>query len=135
MKSGLKVREIEDKTPIKAGRIYVAPADYHLLVETKLEFALDVSEKVHYSRPSIDVAFESAADVFGEKLTAILLSGANSDGTQGLIAVKQRGGTTLIQSPETAEVPYMPAYALKHLEADSVLAPSGIASFIRSLAD
>lgn len=135
MKSGLKVREIEDKTPIKTGRIYVAPADYHLLVETKLEFALDVSEKVHYSRPSIDVAFESAADVFGEKLTAILLSGANSDGTEGLIAVKQQGGTTIIQSPETAEVPYMPAYALKHLEADYVWTPNEIASFIKNLAE
>lgn len=135
MKSGLKVWEIEDKTPIKTGRIYVAPADYHLLIETKLEFALDVSEKVHYSRPSIDVAFESTAGVFGEKLTAILLSGANSDGTEGLITVKQRGGTTIIQSPETAEVPYMPAYALKHLEADYILTPSEIASFIRNLAE
>ena len=134
MKSGLKVREIEDKTPIKAGRIYVAPADYHLLIETRLEFALDVSEKVHYSRPSIDVAFESAADVFGEKLTAILLSGANSDGTEGLITVKSRKGIAIIQSPETAEVPYMPTHALKNLEADYVLAPTEIAAFIRNLA-
>jgi len=133
MKSGLEVNEIEDKTPIKAGRVYVAPADYHLLIETRLEFALDVSEKVHYSRPSIDVAFESAADVFGDRLTAILLSGANSDGTEGLIAVKGKGGTTIIQSPETAEVPYMPTYALQHMEADYVLASGEMAAFIRNL--
>lgn len=133
MKSGLQVNEIEDKTPINPGRIYVAPADYHLLIETNFEFALDVSEKVHYSRPSIDVAFESAADVFGNKLVAILLSGANSDGTEGLIAVKKQNGTAIIQSPETAEVPYMPAFALKHLEADYVLTPSEIASFIKEL--
>ena len=134
MKSGLKVREIEDKTPIKPGRLYVAPADYHLLVETDMRFSLDVSEKVHYSRPSIDVGFESAADVFGNKLTAILLSGANSDGTEGLKAVKNNGGIAIIQSPETAEVPYMPAFALRHLKPDYVFSASEIAIFIRDLA-
>lgn len=134
MKSGLKVREIEDKTAIRAGRIYVAPADYHLLIETNLEFALDVSEKIHYSRPSIDVGFESAAAVFGSKLVAILLSGANSDGTEGLLAVKKADGIVIIQSPETAEVPYMPAYALQHVEADCILTPREIASYVRNLA-
>jgi two-component system chemotaxis response regulator CheB len=133
MKSGLNVEEIEDKTPIKPGYIYVAPADYHLLIETSLVFALDVSEKIHYSRPSIDVAFESASEIFGTNLVAILLSGANSDGTEGLIAVKKRGGTTIIQSPETAEVPYMPAFAIKHLKADYVLSPAEIGVFIKNL--
>lgn len=133
MKSGLRVREIEDKTPIKAGRIYVAPADYHLLFETDFKFSLDVSEKVHYSRPSIDVGFESAADTFESKLVAILLSGANSDGTKGLIRVQKKGGTVIIQAPETAEVPYMPAFALKHLTADHVLTPSELLIFIKNL--
>lgn len=133
MKSGLKVKEIEDKTPLKAGRIYVAPADYHLFIETELVFSLDVSEKVHYSRPSIDVGFQSAADVFGSKLIAILLSGANSDGTEGLIAVQQSGGTVIIQSPETADVSYMPAFAISKMTPDYILSPAEIAAFIRDL--
>lgn len=133
MKSGLRVIEIEDKTAIQSGRVYVAPADYHLLFETNLTFSLDVSEKVHYSRPSIDVGFESAADVFGNKLIAILLSGANSDGTDGLLAVKDSEGVVIVQSPETAEVPFMPEYALKHLTPDYVLSPNEMVTFILSL--
>jgi two-component system chemotaxis response regulator CheB len=133
MKSGLTVKEIEDKTPIKPGRVYVAPPDYHLLIENNLSFSLDVSEKVHYSRPSIDVGFESAADIFGSKLTAILLSGANSDGTTGLIAVKNKGGIVIIQSPETADVPYMPQHAITNMNPDYVLTPAAIAAFIKGL--
>lgn len=135
MKSGLKVKEVEDKTPIKVGHVYVAPADYHLLIEDNFSFSLDVSEKVNYSRPSIDVGFESAADIFGTKLVAILLSGANNDGTNGLLAVKQTGGTVIVQKPETADVPYMPAYAIKNLEADYILSPTEIAEFIKGLAE
>ncbi len=133
MKSGLTVTEIEDKTSIKAGNIYVAPADYHLLIETNQTFSLDVSEKVHYSRPSIDVGFESAAEVFGPNLIAVLLSGANSDGTEGLIAVKNHGGTVIIQTPETAEVPYMPNYAIDRVVADHILSPSEMTDFIRGI--
>jgi len=133
MKSGLKVRQIEDKTGIKAGRVYVAPADYHLLIEHNQSFSLDVSEKVNYSRPSIDVSFESAADVFQTRLTAILLSGANNDGTKGLLAVKNKGGIVIIQSPETADVPFMPEHAIKNLEADYVLTPTAIVEFIARL--
>ncbi|MDI1318404.1 chemotaxis protein CheB [Flavobacterium sp.] len=133
MKSGLKVKEVEDKTPIKVGHVYVAPADYHLLIENNLSFSLDVSEKVNYSRPSIDVGFESAADVFGTKLVAILLSGANNDGTNGLLAVKENGGIVIIQKPETAEVPYMPAHAIKNLDADYILSANEIAVFIKGL--
>lgn len=133
MKSGFKVIEIEDKTPIKPGCIYVAPADYHLLIETNGSFSLDVSEKINYSRPSIDVAFESAADVFGSALTALLLSGANNDGTAGLIAVQKAGGITLVQDPETADVPFMPSFAIKNLKADYVLTPADIGGFIKGL--
>lgn len=134
MKSGLPVVEIEDKTPLLAGMIHVAPADYHLLFEAASSFSLDVSEKVHYSRPSIDVAFESAAEVWGDRVVAVLLSGANADGTQGLMTVEKLGGTTVVQSPETAEVAYMPNFALQHLTPDFILAPSALAAFIDGLA-
>lgn len=133
MKSGLKVKEIEDKTMLKPGRIHVAPADYHLLFEADHLLSLDVSEKVHYSRPSIDTAFESAAETFKNKVVAILLSGANADGTAGLLAVKKNGGIVVVQSPETAEVPYMPAFALAQVTADQVLAPLEIANLINGL--
>lgn len=133
MKSGLHVKEIEDKTLLKPGRVHVAPADYHLLFEADLCFSLDISEKVNYSRPSIDITFESAAVIFGSKLNAILLSGANTDGTQGLTAVKQNHGIVIIQSPSTAEVPFMPAYAISNVDADYVLAPLEIATYINGL--
>jgi len=133
MKSGLRIKEIEDKTHIKPNRIHVAPADYHLLFEADMRFALDISEKVNYSRPSIDIAFESAAEAFGENLVAILLSGANADGTNGLIAVKNAGGTTIIQSPDTADVPFMPEHALEIAEPDLVLQPLEMIDFINNL--
>lgn len=135
MKSGLPVKEIEDKTLLKPGRIHVTPADYHLLFENDQSLALDVSEKIQYSRPSIDIAFESAAEAFGQKVIAILLSGANSDGTDGLLAVRKQGGIVVVQSPETADVPYMPAFALTHLVPDYVLTPMAIAAFVNGLDD
>src|SRR6478672_3588505 len=133
MKSGLQVEEIEDKTPIRAGFVYVAPADYHLLIENDFSFALDVSEKVHYSRPSIDVAFESAALMFKDRLVAILLSGANSDGTEGLRGVKANGGQIVIQLQETAEFPFMPQHAIDRIVAEHVLSPSELIPLIPSL--
>lgn len=133
IKSGLRVEEIEDKTLLLPGRIYVAPPDYHLLFESDISFSLDISEKINYSRPSIDVAFESAADIFGVNLIAILLSGANADGTEGLKAVKNNHGIVIIQSPETADVPYMPTFALNNLKADFVFSPSEMAAFINDL--
>ena len=135
MKSGLHVKEIEDKTTLKPGRIHVAPADYHLFFENDLTFSLDISEKVHYSRPSIDVAFESAAYVLGEKLIAILLSGANADGAAGLQTVKDTNGIVVIQSPETAEIAYMPEFALSRVTTDYILSPLDIAAFINNLSD
>jgi two-component system, chemotaxis family, protein-glutamate methylesterase/glutaminase len=133
MKSGLTIKEIEDKTALKPNRIHVAPADYHLLFETDAQFSLDISEKVNYSRPSIDIGFESAAEAYREKVVAILLSGANSDGSDGLIAVKNAGGTTVIQSPDTADVPFMPAFALEKATPDFVLKPTEMAALINNL--
>ncbi|HRO44085.1 MAG TPA: chemotaxis protein CheB, partial [Flavipsychrobacter sp.] len=94
---------------------------------------LDVSEKVNFSRPSIDVAFESAAEVFREQLVAVLLSGANTDGVEGLSWVRKLGGRTLVQDPATASVDYMPQSAIQAGVADEVLSPSGLLDIINSL--
>lgn len=134
MKTSLSIREIEDKTDLKPGHVYMAPANYHLLFENNRTFSLDVSEKVNFSRPSIDVALESAADIYGSGLIAVLLSGANADGSQGLKAVRAKGGTVIIQLPDSAEVPFMPAAALKAVQADFVFSPTEITSFISRLA-
>ncbi|MCF0069185.1 chemotaxis protein CheB [Dyadobacter sp. CY261] len=126
--------EVEDKEAIVPGTIYLTPADYHLLIEHDRTFSLDYSEKVHFSRPSIDVTFESAAEVYGSKLVAILLSGANEDGTSGLVAVKQVGGTAVVQNPETAQMPFMPHNAMMHSQVDHVFDTMQMAAFINSLA-
>ena len=129
----LPVREIEDKEKILPSVVYVAPANYHVLVEKDLSFSLDVSEKINYSRPSIDVSLESVADVLGPAATALLLSGANSDGTEGLKCIKEKGGKVLIQQPSSAEVSYMPEQALKEIHADAVLNTEEIAGYINAL--
>jgi two-component system, chemotaxis family, protein-glutamate methylesterase/glutaminase len=120
-KTHIPVREVEDKDPIVAGTIYIAPPDYHLLIENEQCFSLDFSEKVHYSRPSIDVTFESVAAVFGERVLGILLSGANADGAKGLSVIKSMGGITLVQDPKTAEMGFMPQQAINRNAADKIL--------------
>jgi two-component system chemotaxis response regulator CheB len=119
--SKLKVKEIEDKNIISGATVHVAPADYHLLIETNRTFALDVSEKVLFSRPSIDVTFDSVAQVYGKHTVAVLLSGANSDGTEGVKAIRKAGGLAIIQTPEDAEISYMPQVAIESAGADYVL--------------
>lgn len=120
-KTGWKTVEADEKEEIKSGIAYLAPANYHLLIERDRSFALDDSEKVNFSRPSIDVSFESAADVFGSELIAVLLSGASADGVQGLIRVKESGGVSIVQSPQSAEISYMPEQAIKHAPVDFIL--------------
>lgn len=132
-KTMLKVREVEEKDPIETGHVYICPPDYHVLIEKEKTFSLDDSEKVNYSRPSIDVVFRSASDAYGENLVCILLSGANADGADGLRYTKKNGGLTIIQDPEEAEVPYMPQEALKRLKADHVLNSHEITGFLNSL--
>jgi two-component system chemotaxis response regulator CheB len=132
-KSLIPVREVEDKTPLQPGFIYVAPSDYHLLFETDDMLSLDTSEKINYSRPSIDVSFESAAEVYGPSLAAILLSGANADGTEGLLAVKNAGGAIIVQTPETAQMPFMPNNAVINTNPHLVLDVDGILDFILNL--
>lgn len=108
----LKVNEIEDKTELEAGGIYVAPAEYHVLVEEK-HLALSTEEPVRFSRPSIDVTFESAADSYGSRTIGVVMTGANDDGARGLKRIADRGGAAIVQDPATAESAIMPAAALK----------------------
>jgi two-component system chemotaxis response regulator CheB len=129
----LNVKEVEDKEPIIGGNIYVAPADYHLLVENENMFSLDYSEKVHHSRPSIDVSFESAAHVFGDAVTGVLLSGANADGAEGLCRIQEAGGFTIVQDPVSAEVDYMPQQAIALMKPDKILNIEGIADFLSNI--
>jgi two-component system chemotaxis response regulator CheB len=131
-KTFLPVEEVSEKQLIEPAKIYIAPPDYHLLVEQDYTFSLDDSEKVNFSRPSIDVSFESAAEAFKTNLVAILLSGANADGVAGLQAVKAFGGTTIAQRPDTAEVSYMPEQAIQHAAVDFVLSPGEIANFLNA---
>ena len=107
-----KITEPEDKQGIGAGKVYLAPQNYHLLFEEDACFSLDYSDAVHYSRPSIDVSFESAAQVYGQRVLAILLSGANADGAKGLSILASMGASCWVQDPATAEYPAMPSAAI-----------------------
>jgi two-component system chemotaxis response regulator CheB len=132
-KTLLPVKEAEEKEALCAGTIYLAPADYHLLVEKDGTLSLDFSEKVNYSRPSIDVTFETAAEAFGEALVSILLSGASSDGTKGMQHVKKHKGIVVVQDPKTAEAAYMPAQAIANVAVDLVIKIPQLADYINSL--
>jgi two-component system chemotaxis response regulator CheB len=129
----LKVKEAEEKEPLLPGYIYVAPTDYHLLIENNHTLSLDYSEKINYSRPAIDATFESAASVYGDKLVCMLLSGSNADGVKGLKAVKNYGGIAAIQDPLSAQISYMPAQAAENVKIDYTLAIKDTAEFINLL--
>jgi two-component system chemotaxis response regulator CheB len=117
----LAVKEAEDKEPICADTVYLAPPGYHLLIERDRTFSLSLDARVNYCRPSIDVLFESAADVFKHALIGVVLTGANGDGSQGLKAIKAAGGTAIVQNPATAEAYYMPQAALDATPVDHVV--------------
>ena len=117
----LTVIEAEDKMPMAGGTVYLAPPDYHLLVEAPGLLALSTDAPVRSARPSIDVLFESAADAYGRRLLAVLLTGASADGADGLAAVKARGGRAIVEDPETAECRTMPAAGLAATAVDYVL--------------
>lgn len=121
LKATIPVKLVEDKVPIEQGFIYIAPSNYHLLFERNHALSLDISEKINYSRPSIDVSFESAAEIYGDALVGILLSGSNTDGTFGLKAIKAAGGTVIVQNPTVAEMPFMPHNAILNTDPDLVL--------------
>jgi two-component system chemotaxis response regulator CheB len=132
-KTCLSVKEAEDKDMLLPGCIYVAPADYHLLIEPDGSLTLDASEKVHYSRPSIDVTFMSAAEVCGSRLYCLLLSGANMDGAEGLQMVHESGGFTTVQDPETAEASFMPRHAINTASVDKVFNIREMIDFVKDL--
>jgi len=117
----LPVREAEDKELVQPGTVYFAPPDYHLLLDRGPAIALSSDEPVHFSRPSIDVLFDSAADVYGERLLGLILTGANQDGAEGLTAVGRAGGRTIVQEPGGAAVPFLPEAALQAGPVDFVL--------------
>ncbi|TVP62716.1 MAG: chemotaxis protein CheB [Nodularia sp. (in: Bacteria)] len=118
--SFLPIKEVEDKDEILPGQVYLAPPDYHLLIERGY-LALSTDEPVSYARPSIDVLFESAADIYAEQAIGVILTGANQDGTQGLKKIKDRGGMTIVQEPATAESSIMPAAAISAVKVDGIL--------------
>lgn len=128
-----EVLEIVDKQKIEAGKIYIPPQKYHALAEPTFCWSLDSGEPVWFSRPSIDVLFESIADVFGEKSLGILLSGANQDGAIGIKKIAEKGGLTIIQDPEDAEYKIMTKTALTLYDKHNVLRQDDILSFCRNL--
>jgi two-component system, chemotaxis family, protein-glutamate methylesterase/glutaminase len=130
--SARPVLEAEDKQAIEPRSVYVAPPDYHLLVE-RGSFALSVDERVSFARPSIDVLFESAADAYGERLIGIILTGSNEDGARGLARIKEVGGVALIQDPAAATRRAMPDAAIAATVADAILPLEEIGAYVNQL--
>ena len=130
----LPVLEVEDKNPIIPAHIYLAPSDYHLLVEPG-HFALSTEAPVLYARPSINLLFESAADAYTHRVIGVILTGANRDGSQGLAAVKRRGGLAIVQDPTEAESSAMPTAAIAATQVDYILPVTEIASYLIKFAD
>jgi two-component system, chemotaxis family, protein-glutamate methylesterase/glutaminase len=128
----LEVCEIEDKQPIEAGRVFIAPSNYHMLIEQG-HFALSTEAAVRYSRPSIDVALTSAADAYGHRAVGVILTGSNADGAEGLRRIADAGGMAVIQAPETAEAPTMPKAALRAVPTARVFTLERIAAFLGAL--
>ena len=119
--TSLVVQEVDDKEPIVAGHVYIAPADYHLLVDSPDSFALSTEGPVLWARPAIDVLFESAADAYGARVIGVVLTGASADGSHGLRAIRARGGCALVQEPSEAECATMPRAALAATAVNHVL--------------
>lgn len=133
--SKLQVKEAEECELIQAGTVYISAANYHLLVEMNATLALSTDAPVSFARPSIDILFESAAMAFGAGLIAVILTGANSDGSLGMKKVAEKGGITIIQDLQDAEVPFMPASALSALPkgADYVVPLAQLGALLQKL--
>ncbi|MFH2131810.1 MAG: chemotaxis protein CheB [bacterium] len=129
----LKVMEAEEKSRVKNGHVYIAPPDYHLQVEMDRTLSLSVDPPVNYSRPSVDVLFQTAAEVFQDRLVGVILTGANRDGSLGLAEIKRFGGLAVVQDPDTALAPEMPRSAIKTACVDHVLALEDIGRFLAQL--
>jgi two-component system chemotaxis response regulator CheB len=131
--SPIMVKEAEDKEKIETGTVYLAPPDYHLMVEEDRTLSLSFEEKVNNSRPSIDVLFETAADAFGAHLVGVILTGANHDGSLGLKAIKEKGGLVLAQNPRTADAKVMPEAAIKVMDIDHIMELAEIAPLLNRI--
>jgi len=131
--SSIPVKEPLDKEPIKDGIIYLAPSNYHIITDPGFHFSLSVEETVNHSRPSIDILFETAAEVYRDRCIGILLSGANSDGAKGMEKIKNAGGITVIQDPQDCEMQAMPNACLRLFKPDFILNADKIINFIRNL--
>jgi two-component system chemotaxis response regulator CheB len=132
-KCQISVREAEDKEPISAGTAYLAPPDYHLLIEKDGTLALSSDEPIFHSRPAIDVLFESAADAYGSAVVGVLLSGASSDGAKGLKSVEDAGGVTIVEDPGTAYASTMPEAALGACREAKSFSLNQLAEYLKSL--
>ena len=132
-KLGMNVKCPDDKDPITNNSVYIAPADYHLLIEDSHTFSLSTDPRVKYSRPSIDVLFESAAEVYEENLIGVILTGADSDGSMGLKKIKEYGGLTIVQDPDTAKVSKMPRSAIEESNVDYIVALHEISRTLEKL--
>jgi two-component system chemotaxis response regulator CheB len=131
--SPLPLMEPSDKEIIRAGSLYLAPANYHMLIENKKMIALSIDDPIQYSRPSIDICFATAAEVYRHGLLAILLSGANQDGTEGIAAVKRQGGYAIVQDPADCEITTMCESAIKLTIPDQILTIPEIIEFVSLL--
>jgi two-component system, chemotaxis family, protein-glutamate methylesterase/glutaminase len=120
-KCNLEIKEADEKEEIEKGKIYIAPSNYHLLIEQDKTFSLTVDERVNYARPSIDVLFETAAEAYQERLIGVVLTGSNNDGSKGIKRIKECGGLTIVQQPDTAESSYMPESAIATIQPDYIL--------------
>jgi two-component system chemotaxis response regulator CheB len=129
----LKVKQADEKEKIEAGYIYTAPADYHLLIELDKTFSLTSDVYVKYSRPSINLLFETAAEVYKKDLLGIILTGASSDGSEGLLEIKRNGGYTIAQNPEMAEYPYMPQSAIAIGAVEIILSLDDIKHYLEGM--
>jgi len=131
--SAIKVKEVDEKEKLKPGVVYTAPPNYHVLVEEDETFSLSVEERINFARPSIDVFFQSAADVYGPHLVGVILTGANNDGSKGLKMIKEKGGLTVVQDPDTAEAEGMPRAAIAATKIDHILTLEQIGPFLVKL--
>lgn len=129
-KCTIGIKQADEKEVIRRGFVYFAPPNYHLLVENNRTFSLNYDAPVNYSRPSIDVLFETAADVFKNRLLGIILTGANKDGAQGMKKIRALGGTTIAQEPATADYPEMPQSAINTGAIQHILTPEAIGHFL-----
>lgn len=132
-KCRIAIRQANEKEKLRSGFVYIAPPAYHLLIESDETFSLTSDMRVRHSMPSIDVTFESAAEVFGPKIVGIIMTGASNDGSDGIKAIKKSGGITIAQDPGEAQFPFMPQSAISTRHVDFILSTDAIGKFLKNL--